>query len=125
MTPIPTGISRARRAAILRLRNPGAATGCDAFARSRQVLPARADAYPGCLCECLLCARLDEHGREPAVLLQRDHATEATVVAASTKGAADEDGRDRRASGELRKFGAERIAIGNLVELNDLVGAPH
>ena len=66
-------------------------------------------------------ARIGEQRLELAVAVERHHAAEATIVAAAQELATNVKRRHRGTASELGQLSAQRVAISNLVELNDRV----
>ena len=69
-------------------------------------------------------ARVGEQRLELAVAVERHHAAEATIVAAAQELATNVKRRHRGTASELGQLSAQRVAISNLVELNDEYVAP-
>ena len=66
-------------------------------------------------------ARLREQRLQAAAAVQRHHSAHAAVVAPANESAADEKRRHRRAARRLGELGAQRVAVIDDVELDDLV----
>ena len=66
-------------------------------------------------------ARLRQQRLQFAAAVQRHHPADAAVVAPADKRAADVESRHRRAALFLGELGAERVAVRDFVELDDLV----